>query len=94
MSFPCEPVCAIRVFQRPLGVPIGCFLLALFVVFRSSAMGLCCKFVLLGGLPVFFVHDFPRRFDARSGPICFFERRVSVKIRLALHVHLFILLKD
>jgi len=59
MGFLRELVSMIRILQRSLGMP-GCgSVIALLVVFRRSAMGLCRKLVLLGGSPMFLVHGIP-----------------------------------
>jgi hypothetical protein len=45
------------ILQRSLRVPASLVTLAFFIVFGGGAMGMCGKVVLLGSLPMCFVHD-------------------------------------
>jgi hypothetical protein len=52
MGFLGELVGAIGVFQCPLRMPASRFVIPFFIVFGSSTMGACRKFVLLSGFLV------------------------------------------
>ncbi len=76
VSFPGQPVRMIGVLERPLGVPASGFVVAFFMMFGSRTVGMRRQFVLVGGLPVLFVHMFPPVetvfavfLCARGGPI-------------------------
>jgi hypothetical protein len=56
MGFFCKLVCAIRELHCSFSMPDSIFIIRLFVVFGSRAMGVRRQLVLLGGLSMCLVH--------------------------------------
>ena len=56
MGFLGEFISAIRVLQCSFRMPLSCLVVSFFIVFGGSPMGAGCKFVLLGGFPMYVVH--------------------------------------
>src|ERR1035438_7130656 len=61
MSISVETVGVIGVLQRSCRMPSSRYVVPFFVMFGSSTMGPCRKFVLLGGSPVCLVHGVSSR---------------------------------
>jgi len=61
----CQLIRLTRIFECPFRVPYGIGEIPFFIMFGSGAMGLSRQFVLLGRLPVGFVHT---RIVARHSP--------------------------
>jgi hypothetical protein len=59
MGFSGKLISVIGVLQRSFRMPVCRGAIAFFVVFGSRTMGLCRKFVQLGGLSVCLVHGVP-----------------------------------